>query len=217
MTLTIYGMTGSPFVRKALVVAEEAGVDCAFEVVNVFAAPDWYVEQNPLKRMPLAKLNDTYIPDSSAICGAISRLAPDSNLFPKDAEAYGRALWIEEYADSDVAAKIGLGIFRPIIFAPMSGKEPDTETADKTMAEVLPPVFDYFEKQLNGGLHFVGDAFTIADVAVLCQMINLRHAGYSPDAEKWPGLNTFIETHSARPIVRKWIDCDKPVFKASIA
>lgn len=217
MSLTIYGMSGSPFVRKALIVAEEAGVDCTLEFVNVFDAPDWYVEQNPLKRMPMAKLNDTYIPDSSAILGAISRLAPDSDLFPKDAEAYGRALWIEEYADSDTAMKVGMGVFRPVIFNPMQGKEPDTDAADKAMAEMLPPTFDYLEAQLNGGLHYVGDTFTIADVAVLCQMINLRHAGYTPDPGKWPGLNKFIETHSARPVVRKWIDADKPVFKSSIA
>jgi len=217
MSLIIYGMTGSPFVRKALIAAEEAGVECTFENLNVFAAPDWYVEQNPLKRMPMAKLNDTYIPDSSAILGAISRLAPNSDLFPQDAEAYGRALWIEEFCDSDMAMKVGMGIFRPVIFNAMQGKDPDLETAEKAMTESLPPVFDYLEKTLDGGVHFVADTFTIADIAAMCQFINMRFAGFTPDPAKWPGVAKFIETHSARPIVRKWIDADNPIFARSIA
>ena len=71
---------------------------------------------------------------------------PENALYPKDAFQYGRALWIEEYADSLLAATGGGGIFRAIFFSLMQGKDPDLDTARETWTEKMPPILEYLDE-----------------------------------------------------------------------
>ena len=110
--LVIYGMKGSPFARKVQVLLAEKGVDFEVKGVNIFPAPEWFAEINPAKRIPVLRDRSVgaegvagTIPDSSAICAYLERKHPEPALYPKDAFAYGRALWLEEYVDIAVAAQ----------------------------------------------------------------------------------------------------------------
>ena len=154
MSYTVYGASLSPFVRKVRVFLAEKGLDYTLEQVNIFPAPDWFVEISPLKRIPVLRdesdgQNVTF-PDSSVICAYLEKKEGGPALYPADPRDYGRALWLEEYCDSEMAATAGMGVFRPIVVNKLMGKEPDRETADKTVAEKLPRFFDYLEKELTG-------------------------------------------------------------------
>jgi glutathione S-transferase len=117
---------------------------------------------------------------------------------PDDAFDYGQAIWIEEYADSEFGARVGLGMFGPMIFAPMSGKKRDVDTARKTLTEVMPRFFDYFDGLTKGREFLVGKSFGIADISVATQLVNLHHAGGSVDPSRWPGLADYIQRMLAR-------------------
>ena len=70
MSLVVYGINASPFVRKVRTALVEKELEYTLEYLNIFAAPDWFEELSPLKRIPILKdLNvseDVVIPDSSA-------------------------------------------------------------------------------------------------------------------------------------------------------
>ena len=128
--LVVYGMKGSPFVRKVQVVLAEKGVDYDFEMASPFPAPDWFVEISPAKRIPVLRDRSVgregvpgTIPDSSAICAYIERKHPSPALYPSGAFDHARALWFEEYADSELASRIGGGIFRPLVMARFFGRK----------------------------------------------------------------------------------------------
>ena len=111
--LVIMGVKGSPFVRKVQVVLAEKGVDYEIEQVMPFPPPDWYVEINPAKRIPTLRDRSVgsegvagTIPDSSAICAYVEHKHPEPSLYPKEAFAYGRALWFEEFADTELSNRI---------------------------------------------------------------------------------------------------------------
>jgi glutathione S-transferase len=204
--LLIYGMKGSPFVRKVQVVLAEKGVPFDFEMVSPFPAPDWFVEISPAKRIPVLRDRSIAtegtagtIADSSAICAYIERKHPDPPLYPRDDFAHARALWFEEYADSELAMRVGLGLFRPMVMSRMFGKEPDVATARKTVHEQLPPLFDYLELSIAGQNFLVGEAFGIADVAVATQFVNFHHAGARIDAARWPALAAWVDGVLVRP------------------
>ena len=167
--LVIYGSPVSPFVRKAAAVCIEKGVDFELESVNVFDPPDWFREISPMKRIPVLRdrsIAEEGIPgtiaDSSAICGYIEKKHPDVPMYPAEPYAYGRALWIEEYADSHLAATGGLGIFRAVFFNMMQGKEPDVETTRETWAEKMPPILTYLDSALGDGEFYAGETLSIA-------------------------------------------------------
>jgi len=204
--LVIYGAPLSPFVRKAEVVLSEKGLDYELESVNIMPMPDWFQEISPARRIPV--LRDRRhgtegragtIPDSSAICAYVERLAPEPRLYPDDPFEHGRAVWIEEYADSELAGVAGLGVFRPIIFPRFQGKASDLDTARTTWQDKLPRCLDYLESVLEGGEHLVGGSYSLADVAVGCQLTQLDLVVGPPDAGRWPSLAKHLEAAKARP------------------
>jgi len=196
MTLTVCGLMGSPFYRKICTQLNEKGLDYETEILNPFQAGDEFTDINPVRRIPVLKDSDVsddfILPDSSAIFHYIERKHPEYSLLPTDNADYGKALWFEEYADSEMASKIGLGVFRAVVFPQMAGGEPDLETAVSCIKEKLPPIHDYLESQLEGKDWFVGDNFGLADISIAVQYGNLAYAGYAPSAERWPNLAAFM-------------------------
>lgn len=199
MTITVYGASLSPFVRKVRAVLAEKGLEYELNQVNIFPMPDWFAEMSPLRRIPVLTDGDVSLPDSSAICGYLERGYPSPALYPTDAGDYGRALWFEEYADSELAATIGMGCFRPVVVSQLMGKAPDMDAADTTCREKLPRYLDYLNGQIEGRTYYVGDSLSIADIAVATQFVNLRHAGRAGALEDYPALLAFFERMMARP------------------
>jgi glutathione S-transferase len=204
--LVVYGTPLSPFVRKVEVVLREKGLDYDFENVNIMAKPDWFKEISPAGRIPVLRDRSVgaegvpgTIPDSSAICAYLERKVPEPPVYPSDAFDFGRAVWFEEYADSELASDVGLGIFRPVLFPRFQGKESDLATARQTYRERLPRHFDYFERSLDGRRFLVGDRLSIADIALACGLSQLDLVAGPPDAARWPALAAHYEAVKAHP------------------
>lgn len=205
MSIILYGAPLSPFVRKADALLREKGVEFELESVNIMPMPDWFNEISPARRIPVLRDTDIgkegpdgTIADSSAICAYIEKKFPQPAFYPSDPYDYGRAIWFEEYCDSELAAPLGMGIFRPIQFNRFQGKEPDVETAKKTYAEKLPRLFDYLESEIGDSGFLVGDALSIADVSLTCQLAQLELVAGPLDATRWPGVAGLVERTSKR-------------------
>lgn len=222
MSLVLYGAPLSPFVRKVDIVLREKGLE--FEAESVMMPfPDWFLEISPARRMPVlrdkaiaAEGTGGTIPDSSAICGYLERRCPEPAVYPADAFDFGRALWLEEWADSELAGAVGLGLFRPLVFPRMQGKDPDLATAKTAWHEKLPRFFDYIEQEIEGKEFLVGGAFSIADIAVACQLINVELVAGLPDGARWPGLVAFAERMASRPSFAPNLQISKKVIPESV-
>lgn len=220
MSLILYGAPLSPFVRKADAVLREKGAVFELESVNIMPMPDWFKEISPARRIPVLRDTDVgaegplgTIPDSSAICAYVERKFPDPACYPSDPYLLGRAVWIEEYSDSVLAATLGLGIFRPIQFNRFKGEEPDVETARKTYAEKVPRSFDYLEAELGEGEFLVGDALSIADISVACQLAQLQLVAGPLDADRWPGLAGLVERMTQRESFKPCLAISRKIVK----
>lgn len=197
MTLTLCGLLGSPFYRKIMTQLNEKGLEYETENLSPFGADDSFTAINPLRRIPLLKDSDNgadwVLPDSSAIFQYIERKYPEPSLMPEADADYGRALWFEEYADTEMAGTIGLGVFRPVVFPQMQRKAPDFEPALETIRGKLVTINDYIEAALHGREWLAGPRFSLADIAVAVQYGNLSFAGYVPSADRWPNLAAFMK------------------------
>jgi glutathione S-transferase len=220
MSIILYGAPLSPFVRKADAMLREKGAEFELESVNIMPMPDWFKAISPARRIPV--LRDTSIgeegplgtiPDSSAICAYIERKFPEPALYPVDPYEHGRAVWLEEYCDSELAGPIGLGVFRPIQFNRFQGKQPDLDAARKTYAEKLPRPLDYLENEMGSGEFLVGDSMSIADVALTCQLVQLELVAGPLDAARWPGVAGLVERLSKRESFAPCIAISRKIVK----
>ncbi len=218
--LVVLGAKGSPFVRKVQVVLAEKGVPYEIEMVMPFPPSEDFLRINPAGRIPVLRDRSVgtegeagTIPDSSAICAYLEQMHPDPPLYPSEPFARARALWYEEFADSVLAGPIGIGMFRPMVMGAMMGKERDVDRARKTLHEDLPAHFDYLERQLQGHGYLVGEAFSIADISVATQLVNMRHAGGRVDGARWPQLLAWAERIHERPSFAACIAEEETLFK----
>jgi glutathione S-transferase len=184
------------------------------------ALPDWFVEISPARRIPVLRDKTVgesgvagTIPDSSAICLFLEKRL-GTGLYGDGAFESGRVAWMEEYADTVMALPTGMDFFRPIIFPRFAGQPSDLETARKTWHKKFPVLFDYLEGVLDGGDFFVGSQFSIADIAVACQMTQIDLVAGLPDASKWPALVRHTEAMKARPGFRENLETASSMLSA---
>jgi glutathione S-transferase len=199
MAYTVLGSAISPFVRKVLVCLHEKSVAFDHEDVNPFAPPDGWRKVSPLGRIPAFRHDDRVVNDSSVICRYIEQCEPTPALYPRDPYACARAEWFEEYMDSGLQPVAGNKVFLPRVLGPLLGRgEPDEAAVEKAIQDEVFPMLDYLETELTGD-YFVGDALTIADVAMGSGFVNLRLAGVVPEADRHPKLRAFVQRMHARP------------------
>ncbi len=206
---TLYGAGLSPFVRKVRVVLAEKNLAYEHDPVVPFNVSAEYKAISPLGKIPAYRDEKGALSDSSVICAYLEKRHPTPALYPSDPYEYARALWFEEYADSAIVAVAGAKIFFARVVGPRFFNQPTDEAAvSKAIAEDLPPLFDYLESQLTGDW-LAGGQFSVADASVGSMFVNLRLAGVTLDAGRWPKLARYVARVHERPSFRALIDEDR--------
>lgn len=218
MSLVVFGAPLSPFVRKVRLFAAEKGFDYQLENVNPFNQPDWYRELNPLRRVPAIRDGDFTLADSSVICHYLEDRDPQRPaLCGEGAQARARINWLEKYADYELAPLTTFTVFRNRLLKPLMGKVCDEVAVKGAMQEKLPEHFDYLEKCLGEQQWFVDDRFSLADIAIACQLVNLRHGEERLDAQRWPKLAAHFERTLARPALAEIVQGELQIIAKIMA
>ncbi len=213
---TLYGVLGSPFVRKAVVALTEKGVPYDHEPLAPFGASPEYRKISPLGKIPAFRDGDRTLADSSVIIAYLERTHPEPPLYPSDPYDYARALWFEEYGDGGLAPVLGTKIFFPRVIAPrFFNQQPDEVAIEKVLDEEVPPMLDYLEREIGGKQFLVGNRFTVADIGVATIFVNFQFAGCQVDPKRWPKLAAYVERIHNRPSFKAVIDQEKAIFQSN--
>ncbi len=189
--IKLYGVHGSPFVRKVFVALDIKGIE--FEVVPTmpFSGDQEYRKINPLGKVPTIQDGDLTLGDSKVICHYLEDAYPEPALYPKESKQRAMANWYEDLCGGDVAA-MAAGIFFQRFMRPFAfNQEPDEELVSKITDKQLPPMLDYLDSQSPED-GFVFGEFQMADLAMISPFINAAYAGYEVDAERWPKFAGLI-------------------------
>src|SRR5688572_796503 len=173
MTLKLYGVPQSPFVRKARIALEEKGLSHRLE--------EPVPGQHPMGKMPVLRDGDLVEPDCSVICAYLEKTHPTPRLYPDDAADYARALFLEEYADTAMTEGMGPIVFERIVKPSFLGQPTDAAKLEQLLAvaeqrwcgkpatvtgQPIPAVLDWLESQLPADRETVLPRFSIADIAL---------------------------------------------------
>ena len=204
--MILYGSSLSPYVRKVLAFAAEKGVELEVQPVTPGDPDPDFRLASPFGKMPGFRDGDYALPDSSAIVHYLEAKFPQPALIPAEAEARGKTIWFEEFADT-ILVSCGARIFFNLIVAPrFLGKPGDPEAARQAELNDLPPILDYLERTVPGDDgYLVGDRLTLADIAVAGPFANFRHTNTQVDPDRYPRTIAYVERILARPSFAPWI------------
>ncbi len=196
--MILYGNSLSPFVRKVIVFAAEKGVPLDVKPTFPGGEDPAFRAMSPFGKIPAFSDGDYTLCDSSAIVQYIEARHPAPALIPAEPKARGRTIWFDEFADTILIQPMGKIFFNRIV-AKLLGRPSDLSVAAEAQATELPPILAWLETQIPASGYLVGNAFTLADIAVCTILVNLGHAGAAPDASAYPKLVAYRDSIFARP------------------
>ena len=205
--MIIYGSSLSPYVRKVLAFAAEKGIELDLQSTGMPNYSPEYLEASPFKKMPALRDGDYTLPDSSAIVHYLEAKHPEPALIPSDQKLRGKTIWYDEFADT-ILVSCGAKIFFNRIVAPrFLGKPGDLEAAEQAELNDLPPILDFLEKTVpTGDGYLVGNALTLADLAVASPFANFRHTKTNVDPGRYPRTVAYVDRILARPSLAQWVE-----------
>jgi glutathione S-transferase len=139
-------------------------------------------------------------------------------LIPAEPRARGKTIWFEEFADT-ILVSCGAKIFFNLIVAPRFLRRPgDMKAAKQAELNDLPPILDYLERTVpDEGGYLVGEALTLADIAVAGPFANFRHTQTRVDPERYPRTVAYVERILARPSLAPWIERETALLARAAA
>jgi glutathione S-transferase len=205
--MILYGSSLSPYVRKVLAYAGEKGIELELQPTGFPDHSPEYLAASPFRKMPAFRDGDYTLADSSAIIHYLEAKFPEPALIPSDPELRGKTIWYEEFADTILIA-CGAKIFFNRIVAPrFLGRPCDEEAVQSAELNDLPPILDYLERTVpDEGGYLVGDALTLADIAVAGPFANFRHTNTRVDEQRYPRTVAYVERILARPSLAHWVE-----------
>ena len=214
--LKILGVPISVHTRKVIVAARLKGLP--FEVVPVVPVipdnpPANWRELSPTGKIPALQDGDYTLADSAAICAYLERKQPEPSLYPSDIRQYGHALWLEQYAGGTVFRDVVHPLFHEVFVNPkVRGIDTDQRRIDEVLTRVLPEVFGYLDA-VAGSSFLAGAALSVADLAVMSNLVNLQYIGFPLERGRFPKLAHLFDRVVRIPAVTEALQAEQPVVQ----
>ena len=213
MSIVLYGISVSPFVRKVRLAL--AYKELKYEQIMVLPIgddqPAEFVQHSPLGKIPLMKIDDIWLPDSSVILAYLERSRPESAMLSNDPKLAGKALWFDAYT-AHMNSVIGGHLFAEQILAPAFFKrESNLEEIELAKNTEIPEIFDYLESVLEGN-YLVGNTLGHADICVGGAFFGMIHCGFECDSSKWPNTAAYINRLMGHEVFQSVIEGERQIL-----
>jgi glutathione S-transferase len=129
---------------------------------------------------------------------------------PADAEDYGRALFLDSWAGSALFRRVIHPLFHQQIVAPKIHKAAsDAMVIDTALKEAAPDAFSHLEA-LAPKAHLVAAALSIADLAVVSNLIMFHYLGHRIEAARFPKLAAYFRRQLDSPVMAETLQHERP-------
>jgi glutathione S-transferase len=214
--LRIYGVPLSVHTRKAIVAALAKQLPYELlpvaPVVPASLPPDW-ASLTPTGKIPVLADGGFVLYDSAAICAYLERLQPQPPLYPADAQAYARALCIEQYAGTLFASVVHPLFHEEVVHPKIRGIATDRARVDAVLTQAVPKAFGYLDA-LAAGQWLAGDAMSIADIAVVSNLITYQYLGFDLHRQSFPRLAALHDRTIAHPALQAALRGERPALES---
>jgi glutathione S-transferase len=167
----VHSIPGSPFGRSVLATLEEKGADYALSPVGPGEfKTEPHISRHPFGRVPVLDHGDFRLYETAAILRYLDRVLPTPALTPADPKAAGRMDQLINVSDwylfQGCANVIG---FQRVVGPRLMGLTPDEAAIEAAMPRAR-QVFAELSRVLGDQAFFVGEALSLADLAIAPQL-----------------------------------------------
>ena len=197
--IELFGARQSTYLRVAWMTCEEKGA--SYTVLPGMPHSPEILAMHPFGRIPAMRHGSVTLFESKAIATYVDRVVPGPALIPRDPVGQARVeQWISAVNTS--IEPVWTIYFRAHVFP----KGPDGAADQETVAAQLPAIKSHLlvlDRVLSGSMWLTGEAFTLADIAVL-PILHYLHQ--FPEGAALAGECEHVEAYfakmSARPAAR---------------
>ncbi|OMH29463.1 glutathione S-transferase family protein [Motiliproteus sp. MSK22-1] len=210
--MKIYGVPLSPFSRKVLIALKLKNLD--YELVPTMPGTQTpeFLTISPLGKVPALVDGDLTISDSSVICQYLEEKAPQYPLLPETIGDRAKCRWLEEYADSVVAASCSRLFWEVAVKPMLKNEQPDRELVSVIKEQRFPEMASYLETQVPESGFLFGQ-FGLADISIATHFINASYVDQEVDADKWPKLAAYLEHCWSHQVIKEMMEADKAYLR----
>ncbi len=206
---SVYGIPESPFVRKVRVFMIAKGLKFRLVPVMPRDPSPTFRRISPFGKIPGYREGSLKLSDSSVICAYLEKKHPEPQLYPEEPEAFARALWLEELADSCLADLLTRKILYQVIVRPLFLKEKtDHAEVEKTLKEEIPPIFSMISEHLPCEDLIFGKDLSIADISIVSQLLSLKASGHEGRLKDWPKIDAYSQRVQAVPAFSQAVEAE---------
>lgn len=189
--------THSPYARKVLVFAHEAGLATSLRVVHQETSPtlrnDLVFAENPLGKVPvLVRPGATPIFDSDVICAYLDTLHDGRKLIPTSGDPRWHALCVQAVAQG--LAEAGIALRWETVRRPEALRYPPLRAGYATK---LLSSYDWLERELD-----VDSALHVGHIAVATTLSWIEFRELPGFRDGRPRLTAWFDTFAARDSMR---------------
>lgn len=189
--------THSPYARKTLVFAHEAGLAAHLQVIHQETSPtrrnEHVFAENPLGKVPvLLRPGKAPIFDSDVICAYLDTLHERRKLIPREGEARWQALRIQAVAQG--LAEAGIAVRWETVRRPLELRYGALRDG---YIEKLTSSYDWLERELD-----VGSPLHVGHIAVATALDWLEFRELPSFRERRPSLTAWYEEFAQRASMR---------------
>ena len=193
--LKIYGVPISVHTRKVIVVALAKKLE--FEVIPVVPVipgnpPANWRELSPTGKIPALTDGDFTVADSAAICAYLEKIHPAQPVYPSAPRDYAVALSLEQYAGALFREVVHPLFQETFVFPRIQQVATNQKRVDKVLAETVPEMFGYLDATIRDD-YLAGDRASVADFAVVSNLITYQYIGFDLYRERFRRLAAFFD------------------------
>ena len=203
MTIVIYGVPGSPYVRQPILACEEKGVPWELRALGPGEAKlPPHLARQPFGRMPAIEHDGFKLYECQAILRYIDAAFPGPSLTPADPKAMARMSQVMNIMDWYAMPSLTAGIGFNRIVAPIFGI-PVNEDAVKAAIEPGRTCLRALEDLLGSNRYFAGEEVSLADLSAIGHLDLVSASPEGAELIAGSPLLAWVERMYERPSVRK--------------
>lgn len=122
-----------------------------------------------------------------------------------------KALELDAYAGTALFRRVIHPLFSEKVIKPkILGQSTNAMAVALIESEAVPEVFAFLDSRVHGDF-LIGDRLSIADLAIISNLLNYGYLGYAIDERRYPRLAVYCAALACQDVIAQTLAAERPI------